>query len=99
MKAEEIKKLAKEIGETVIKKNQCYGDSFSKTGDILRVLYPNGIKPEQYDDMLAIARLEDKICRLAESSDHDDESPGFDISGYGMLIELMKRSKQVAEQT
>lgn len=77
--------LGQEIGALVEEKNKAYGDSFSKSGDILRILYPNGIRPEQYDDALCLVRIIDKMFRVATDKDALGESPFFDISGYGIL--------------
>ena len=82
----------KEIGELVERKNQAYGDSFRKSGEILRILYPNGMEPDQYDDVLAIARIIDKLFRIATDRDALNESPWEDIAGYGVL-----RSAQLKE--
>jgi hypothetical protein len=49
-------KTAEAIGRLVEKKNNAYGDSFAKTGDVMRIFYPNGISPDQYDDALGIVR-------------------------------------------
>jgi hypothetical protein len=81
-----------EIGKLVDKKNATYGDSFRKSGDILRILYPGGIEPSQYDDMLAIIRIIDKMFRIATDRDALGESPWIDIAGYGIL-----RSRQIKE--
>lgn len=73
------------IGRVVTEKQIAYGDSFGNSGEILRVLYPNGIKPEQYDDMLAVVRIVDKLFRIANKKDAFGESPYSDIAGYGIL--------------
>ena len=78
-------KIGKEIGKLVQEKNQAYGDSFGRACEILEVLYPEGIKPEQYRDALAITRLIDKLFRLANKKDAFGESPWKDICGYAML--------------
>ena len=75
----------KEIGELVERKNKVYGDSFAKSGDILRILYPNGMEPDQYDDVLAIVRIIDKLFRIATDRDGLDESPYEDIARYSIL--------------
>lgn len=77
--------LGQEIGQLVDKKNQAYGNSFNQAGAILRVLYPDGIHPEQYDDMLAVVRIVDKLFRIATQKDAFGESPFADIAGYGLL--------------
>jgi hypothetical protein len=77
--------LGQEIGELVDKKNAAYGDSFRKSGNILREMYPQGIKPEQYDDVLAMIRIIDKMFRIATNKDAFGENPWQDIAGYGIL--------------
>lgn len=78
--------LGREIGELVEKKQAAYGDSFGRSGDVLRVLYPDGIKPEQFDDALAIVRIVDKLFRVVNQRDAFGESPARDIVGYGLLM-------------
>ncbi len=80
------------IGKLVDIKNKKYGDSFRKSGDILEILYPDGIQPDQYDDVLAIARLIDKMFRIATDRDALGESPWEDICGYALL-----RTTQIRE--
>ncbi len=77
--------LAAEIGKLTAEKNKAYGDSFSKAAALLRVLYPDGISPESYDDALAITRVIDKLFRLATRKDAFGESPWRDICGYALL--------------
>ena len=81
----------KEIGELVERKNKAYGDSFAKSGDILRILYPNGLEPDQYDDVLAIARIIDKLFRIATDMDALGENPWEDIAGYSLLRDAQLR--------
>lgn len=82
MKYEE---LGREIGALVDEKNTAYGNSFAKCGDFLRLLYPNGIRPEQYTDALCLVRIFDKQMRIATKKDAFSESPYRDIVGYGLL--------------
>jgi selenophosphate synthase len=77
--------IAKEIGELVTEKNKAYGDSFAKTGEHLKLLYPDGIKPDQYGDALTLVRILDKMMRIATKKDAFGESPYRDIAGYGIL--------------
>ena len=76
---------AEEIGKLVAQKNQAYGSSFAESHKILEVLYPTGIKPEQYTDALAIIRVLDKLFRIATDRDALGESPWRDIAVYGIL--------------
>ena len=77
--------IGMQIGKLVQEENKAYGDSFGRACEILEVLYPEGIKPEQYRDALAITRLIDKLFRLANKKDAFGESPWKDICGYAML--------------
>lgn len=81
----EFTRIAAEIGSLVTEKNIAYGDSFAKCGEHLKLLYPNGIQPEQYDDALAMVRIFDKQMRIATRKDAFGESPYRDIAGYGIL--------------
>ena len=78
-------KIATEIGKLVDIKDAAYGSSFLKSEKILKILYPNGIEPEQYKDMLAITRIIDKLFRIATKKDAFGENPFKDIAGYGIL--------------
>lgn len=78
-------KLGQEIGELVQSKNKAYGSSFSKSGDILAILYPSGVRPGQYTDMLAIVRIVDKLFRIATDKDALGEDPWRDVAGYALL--------------
>ena len=80
-----LERIGTEIGKLVEEKNQAYGDSFAKTGSFLQLLYPNGIQPQQYGDMLAMVRIFDKQMRIATDMDAFGESPFADIAGYGVL--------------
>ena len=76
--------LGAQIGKLVDAKQKQYGDSFNRAGMVIRVLYPDGIKPEQYDDMLAIVRVIDKLFRIANGN-QGEENAYRDIAGYGLL--------------
>jgi len=91
MKGFSYTSLGTAIGELVDRKQTEYGDSFGKAGGVLRILYPDGIQPAAYDDMLAVVRVVDKLFRVANGS-KGTESPGRDIAGYGLL--LAKRHEQ-----
>lgn len=77
--------IGTQIGKLVQEKNEAYGDSFGQACRILEVLYPSGIKPDQYRDALAITRVIDKLFRLANKKDAFGESPWRDICGYAIL--------------
>ena len=83
--SKEYEKIGTEIGKLVEEKNSAYGSSFAQSHKIISVLYPNGVKPEQYTDFLAIIRVIDKLFRIANKKDAFAESPWQDILGYAIL--------------
>ena len=48
-------------------------------------MFPEGINTAQYDDLLTIARILDKLFRLANDPSAFDENPYRDIVGYALL--------------
>jgi len=77
--------LGIEVGELVAEKQRQYGNAFGESYHILKVLYPNGIAVNQYEDVLCIIRIIDKLFRIATNSTNLEESPYRDIAGYGLL--------------
>jgi hypothetical protein len=78
-------KIGSDIGELVQEKQKAYGDSFGRSGRVLRELYPNGISPESYNEVLTITRILDKLFRIATQKDAFGENPYKDIAGYAIL--------------
>lgn len=77
--------VAAEIATLVTQKQEAYGDSFGRSQEIINILYPQGIKPDQYHDFLAIIRVVDKLFRIANKKNSFSESPWHDIAGYALL--------------
>jgi hypothetical protein len=75
--------VGKEIGELVREKNSTYNNSLNSVGEILKILYPNGIKPEEYNTMSTIVRMLDKLKRL--SANANDLESWKDLCGYSIL--------------
>lgn len=73
------------IGQLVDKKNKQYGDSVNATGEVLRLLFPDGIKPAQYNDLGVIVRVWDKLKRIANGN-QGEENAWQDIAGYAILM-------------
>ena len=84
--------IGQEIGQLVDKKNKAYGDSFAKCSDFLEILYPDGVEPEDYRDILTLVRMFDKMMRIANQKDAFDESPYQDIAGYALLATKEERN-------
>jgi hypothetical protein len=73
--------LAQKIGKLVDKKNKAYGNSFGDAGQFLKILYPNGVPFEKYDDMLCVVRIFDKLKRIATQKEAFNENPKMDLLG------------------
>ncbi len=81
----DYKSLGADIGKLVAQKQVAYGDSFGRSGAVLRALYSNGISAAQLDDALTVVRVLDKLFRVATDRDALGESPWRDIAGYALL--------------
>jgi hypothetical protein len=94
--------LGIKVGTLVDKKQAAYGDSFGKAGDVLRLMYPDGINTGQYDDMLCLVRIIDKLFRIATDRDALGESPFQDVAGYALLglnrVECLKDAREAIGQ-
>lgn len=80
-----FERIGTEVGKMVGEKNAAYGDSFARVDRIIRELYPDGIRPEQYRDVLGIVRVLDKLFRIATKKDAFGEDPWRDVAGYGVV--------------
>jgi hypothetical protein len=86
----DYEELGRRVGVIVNEKQRAYGNSFGVAGEFLKLLYPDGVRPEQYTDMLCVVRVFDKLKRIATDKDALGESPYSDIVGYGLLGLAMK---------
>ena len=80
-----------DIGKLTQEKNEAYGDSWVKTEQMLKVLYPHGVPTMAYQHLLLMVRVLDKICRIATNQKALGESPWKDIAGYGILGSTVER--------
>ena len=67
----------------ILSKREAYGNAFNDAPQILKQLYPQGISPDQYTDLLTIVRVLDKLYRIANQAKTED--PWQDIAGYAIL--------------
>lgn len=81
---------AQRLGRLVAEKNAAYGNSFANTRAFLELLYPDGMKPDDYVYALILARMFDKMMRVANG--HLEDSFG-DIAGYAFLGEKQARGE------
>ena len=76
-------KIGEEIGKLVKIKNEQYGNAINNTGEMLKILYPNGIQVEDYHNVGVAIRILDKLFRISKGHTNDS---WFDIAGYGILM-------------
>lgn len=90
-KADRLRLVGVTATKRTIDKNAKYGDAIRKVAAKLKVDYPDGVRPDQFEDMLLWVRTQDKLSRIASYTEQkrkdDPESPWADISGYGQLGE------------
>ena len=94
-----IKLVGASLGRLVAAKNAVYGDSVRSSAAVLEILYPDGVKPDQFRDMLLIARVLDKLSRIANRKDAFGESPWRDIAGYGLLATAIEEAEAASGET
>lgn len=88
-------KQANDLTNLVAEKNKAYGNSFKESNRIIEILYPEGVQKDQYQDMLLITRVIDKLFRIATKKDAFGENPWKDIMGYALLavVDQMEEDK------
>ncbi len=94
-----FEKHGQELGKLIDMKQEAYGDSITKTNELLKVFmqdYDNGdgtytIPKSLLKHIGLMVRVLDKQNRIFSNPDGDlmSESPYMDLSGYGMLGERM----------
>lgn len=76
---------ALEVAELVARKQEAYGDAFTRSGEVLKILYPNGVSVDNYQELLTVTRILDKLFRISTNNDSFNEDPWKDILGYALL--------------
>ena len=87
-----IEDITNELKELLLEKRKAYGNSFNNAPQILQHLYPDGVSVDQYEDLLTIVRIIDKLYRIANQADTED--PWQDIAGYAVLSLEKKYAKK-----
>ena len=80
-----MQEIAAQMAKLVAEKNRAYGNSAINSTEIIKILYPKGVSPVQYQDFLLIIRVIDKLTRIATANDALGESPWRDILGYALI--------------
>ena len=84
------RKMAAEIGSILATKEKAYGFSYATSPQVLEILFPNGVNVKDYDKLLYITRVIDKLNRIANNDNTED--PYQDICGYSLLA-MRQRNK------
>lgn len=82
-------RLAVEVGALCDRKNEAYGNTGTSTGKMLAYFYPNGVPVDQYNRMLILARMFDKIARLTNLGGGRralGEDAARDLVGYALVL-------------
>lgn len=87
-----FEEIASELGRFVDEKNRAYGNSFGKTSEFLGLVFPNGIPPEQYQNMMLFVRMFDKLNRIATHRDAFGEEPEMDV--LGLVLRLIQQREK-----
>ena len=83
---EGFEKICDRLAKLLIRKNKQYGQAYITSANILKILYPGGIQIIDYEEVLLIVRICDKLSRITSPFRVlEDESPFQDIAGYGIL--------------
>lgn len=94
--ADKFRRISNDLARLVERKQRQYGDSATRSEEILRVLYPSGVRPKDYPGLLLLVRVLDKLSRVAEGC-QGDENPWRDIAGYAMLALAREEATDSAE--
>ena len=94
----DYEEIGASIGKLIQEKQEAYGDSFNRSNEILRVLYPEGVTPDKYRDFLAVTRVIDKLFRIATDRDALGESPWRDVMGYALLSLAHQEDHELIER-
>lgn len=77
-----FKEKALEVAEMLERKSEEYDAPYDSDNDFLKIMYPNGVAPDKYADMVLCLRLYDTLKKLTKSGDTKYIEY---IAGYGIL--------------
>jgi len=82
----DFKELAAELATLLEEKRRAYGNNMEIAPKVLDLLYPDGVRRDQYPTMLLLVRILDKISRIATGGGRWalGEDAWKDIAGYAL---------------
>ena len=92
-KSTDIREILGEVASIVEEKDKAYGGAVDEVGKFLKILFPNGILPEQFDDLTFILRIFDKLKRMARDPNSLNEDTCQDLIGYASLWLRSRRKR------
>lgn len=99
MMAGHFEELGRELGALVDEKNAAYGPAIETSAKALALLYPNGMKPDQYVKALVLARMWDKFSRVANDAEYQFlEDSWLDLAGYALRMVGLSRERGDAKR-
>ena len=90
--ASDLAGIAAELAAVVERKSAAYGDSVTRSSQIMRILYPDGVPVTAYRDALLVVRVLDKLSRIATDRDAFGEDPWGDVAGYALRAVQARRT-------
>lgn len=93
----QLEKIVEPFPAFLAEKAEKYGEAFENCGDFLRLVFPEDVQPKDYEKLLYVTRVYDKLCRIAKGAE-SEENPVKDILGYSML-ELLRNEKHERNTT
>ena len=94
--------IGEEIGVLLNEMQAAYGDAFGKMKQVFDVFYPNGVQPHQYQNVLTMVRILDKLFRVSNlpesNEDRMHEEPWKDIAGYAILALSQRYLSEVTNE-
>ena len=72
-----IKKLFEEIENVFVEKQSKYGQVDVKIKNMLKELYPNGVKPEQYNEFMNVLKMLDIFSSIFKTFINSLNCSGF----------------------
>jgi hypothetical protein len=86
--------LCTDLAKLLWEKRQAYGsNNLNGSGEFFKLLYPDGIPAESYGDALILARMFDKMMRIAQGT-QGEEDAWQDLAGYALCArELYLRTE------
>lgn len=92
--------LGIQLGEMLADKNERYGSAFMRVPEMLKLYFPDGIRPDQYGDVAMFIWIFEKKARIAACPVRGDvEDPYIDIAGFGVLGSYLWPKHRTPTQT